>query len=206
MQSLEDLKSYVAVRMEEQRRHPNRGLIYSLMTAEVDGHRLSDEEVIANTIITLIGGHETTTNLIASGFLTLLRNPESLQQLRSFLRSLAPRLRNCCALSRPFSTPPALCPPICNLAERRSRKVEGGGGAGCCKSRSKSFPDPDRLDLLRQQTTGTWLLAGALILFRRTIGAHGGPDRLQHSLARLSVPSLLDIKHWNGGKMPGYEV
>src|ERR1700691_3640783 len=69
--------------MEEQRKHPTSGLIYSLMTAEVDGLRLSDEEVIANTIITLIGGHETTTNLIASGFLTLLRNPESFQQLLS---------------------------------------------------------------------------------------------------------------------------
>src|ERR1700677_4232764 len=83
VQSLEDLKSYVAERMEEQRKHPTSGLIYSLMTAEVDGQRLSDEEVIANTIITLIGGHETTTNLIASGFLTLLRDPESLQLLRS---------------------------------------------------------------------------------------------------------------------------
>ncbi len=77
VRSLEDLKSYIAARMEEQRRSPNSGLISSLMTAEVDGHRLSDEEVIANTIITLIGGHETTTNLIASGFLSLLRNPES---------------------------------------------------------------------------------------------------------------------------------
>ncbi len=65
VQSLQDLKSYVAERMEEQRRCPTSGLIHSLMTAEVDGHRLSDDEVIANTIITLIGGHETTTNLIA---------------------------------------------------------------------------------------------------------------------------------------------
>ena len=51
------------------------------MTANLDGQRLSDDEVIANTIITLIGGHETTTNLIASGFLTLLNNPKSFRQL-----------------------------------------------------------------------------------------------------------------------------
>ena len=67
--------------------HPDRvaEIVQSnaLMTAEVDGHRLSDDEVIANTIITLIGGHETTTNLIASGFLTLLGTPECFQQLRS---------------------------------------------------------------------------------------------------------------------------
>jgi pimeloyl-[acyl-carrier protein] synthase len=75
VQSLEELKSYVAERIQELREYPADGLIYSLMTAEVDGQRLSEEEVIANTIITLIGGHETTTNLIASGFLTLLRDP-----------------------------------------------------------------------------------------------------------------------------------
>ena len=33
---------------------PTSGLIYSLMTAEIDGRRLSDEEVIANTIVTLL--------------------------------------------------------------------------------------------------------------------------------------------------------
>ena len=77
VQSLDAFKNYIAARMEEERRSPTDGLIYSLMMAEVEGQRLSDEEVIANTIITLIGGHETTTNLIASGFLTLLRNPES---------------------------------------------------------------------------------------------------------------------------------
>ena len=83
VQSLADFKSYVAARMEEERRRPTNGLINALMTAEVDGHRLFDDEVIANTIITSIGGHETTTNLIASGFLTLLGTPECFHQLRS---------------------------------------------------------------------------------------------------------------------------
>jgi cytochrome P450 len=59
--------------MEELRSCPNSGLVYSLIAAEADGHRLYDDEVIiANTITTLIGGHEATTNLIASGFRTLL--------------------------------------------------------------------------------------------------------------------------------------
>src|SRR5208282_6780526 len=83
VQSLEEFKNYVATRIEEERRSPTNGLIYALMTSEVDGHRLSDDEVIANTIITLIGGHETTTNLIASGFLTLLRHAREFEEFRS---------------------------------------------------------------------------------------------------------------------------
>ena len=46
------------------------------MTAEVDGDRLSDEEMVANCIVTMVGGLETTTNLITNGMLTLLRNPD----------------------------------------------------------------------------------------------------------------------------------
>jgi len=65
--------------MEVERRQPTDGLISALMAAEVEGQQLTDDEVIANTIITLIGGHETTTNLIASGFLTLLKHPEALE-------------------------------------------------------------------------------------------------------------------------------
>ena len=43
---------------------------------------LMDEEVIANVIVTMVGGQETTTNLIGNGILTLLRNPVQLQRLR----------------------------------------------------------------------------------------------------------------------------
>ena len=105
VQSLEDMKNYVAMRMEEERRKPTSGLIHALMNADFNGDRLTDEEVICNTIITLIGGHETTTNLIASGFLTLLQNPESFLSYALVPRSLALPLRSYCALNRLSNTP-----------------------------------------------------------------------------------------------------
>jgi cytochrome P450 len=115
VQSLEDLKTYVAARMDEQRSCPTNGLIHSLMTVEVDGHRLSNEEVIANTIITLIGGHETTTNLSPSLSSSYVLIP----------RSLAPQLRNCFASSHPCNTPPELRLLTCSLVERPSVRVQG---------------------------------------------------------------------------------
>ena len=33
------------------------------MSSEVDGDRLTDEELVANCIVTMVGGQETTTNL-----------------------------------------------------------------------------------------------------------------------------------------------
>ena len=67
------------------KQHPREGLIHSLLTAEIDGDRLTEEEVIANTIVTMVGGQETTTNLIGNGVLTLLRNPDQMKRLRDDL-------------------------------------------------------------------------------------------------------------------------
>ena len=89
LHSLEEMIVYFRAAISEQREHPREGLIHALLTAEIDGDRLSEEELIANTIVTMVGGQETTTNLIGNGILTLLRHPEELERLRYEL-SLVP--------------------------------------------------------------------------------------------------------------------
>src|SRR5205085_2408458 len=64
IQSLEEMIVYFRAAIRENEKHPREGLINALMTAEQDGDRLSEDEVIANTIVTMVGGQETTTNLI----------------------------------------------------------------------------------------------------------------------------------------------
>src|ERR1700691_1115146 len=83
LKSVEEMTLYFRAAIREMERVPREGLIYSLMTAEVDGARLTEEEVIANCIVTMVGGQETTTNLIGNGLLTLLRHPAELQRLRN---------------------------------------------------------------------------------------------------------------------------
>ncbi|MCU1376104.1 MAG: cytochrome [Actinomycetia bacterium] len=70
--------------VSERRRSTDRGdnLVNLLIDAEEDGHRLSQREVIASLMLLIIGGHETTANLIANGSLALLRNRDQLQLLR----------------------------------------------------------------------------------------------------------------------------
>ena len=83
MHAVECLTDYFQNRVREQRTNPREGLIQTFMTAEVDGDRLTDEEIVANCIVTMVGGLETTTNLITNGILSLLRNPQQMSQLRS---------------------------------------------------------------------------------------------------------------------------
>ncbi len=79
--SVRDMTEYFRAAIQEQKVNPHEGLVHSLVQAEVDGIRLSEEEIIANCILTMIGGQETTTNLISSGLLTLLRHPDQMRML-----------------------------------------------------------------------------------------------------------------------------
>jgi len=51
------------------RSDPRDDLISILVTVEEAGDRLTEEELISTCVTVLIGGHETTTNLISSGML-----------------------------------------------------------------------------------------------------------------------------------------
>ena len=151
MNSYQDLRCYLADQMKLQRVHPNGGLIHALMTAEVDGHRLSDEEVLANTIITLIGGHETTTNLIASGFLTLLRNPDSLLLLRQNPDVLAPAVEELLRYESPVQHTARIAPADVRLAGKEIQKGARVVVVLAAANRDPArFPEPDVLDLRRK--------------------------------------------------------
>jgi cytochrome P450 len=65
------------------RANPADDLLTALIQAEDDGDVLNDDELIAQTLLLYIAGHETTVNLIAGGTLALLRNPDQLAVLRN---------------------------------------------------------------------------------------------------------------------------
>jgi cytochrome P450 len=66
----------------ERRRKPGSDLISELISVEDQGEHLSEDELIATCILLLFAGHETTTNHLANGMLSLLKFPEQLQRLR----------------------------------------------------------------------------------------------------------------------------
>jgi cytochrome P450 len=63
------------------RREPDEGLITALVAAEQAGDCLSPDELLAMLFLLLFAGHETTVNLIGSGMLALIDNPEQLRSL-----------------------------------------------------------------------------------------------------------------------------
>jgi cytochrome P450 len=65
------------------RERPADDLVSALIEASDSGDALTERELIAMLFLLLIAGHETTTNLIASGTLALLTHPAEMARLRS---------------------------------------------------------------------------------------------------------------------------
>lgn len=195
VRSLEDLKSYVLDRISELRRLPNSGLIYLLMTAEIDGRHLTDDEVVASAIVTIIGGHETTTNLIASGFLTLLRNPSSLEQLRSHPEIMTSALEELLRYESPVQHTTRVAPTHMLLGGKLIRKGEKVVAILAAANRDPNrFLDPDRLDLLRPDNQHLAFGWGAHFCFGAPLARMEGQIAFGVLLRRLSRPILIDKK------------
>ena len=75
---------YQAFAMEtiaRRRAEPAGDLFSILANAEVDGHRMSDDEIVFETLLILIGGDETTRHTLSGGTDQLLRHPDQWERL-----------------------------------------------------------------------------------------------------------------------------
>lgn len=148
--SVSEMTAYFRSAMQEQRIHPRDGLVRSLMEAEVQGDRLTEEEVIANCIVTMVGGQETTTNLIGNGVLSLLRNPHQLEKLRSDLLLIPSAVEELLRYESPSQHTARLAPEDTVLGGKQIRKRQAVIAVMAAGNRDpERFPDPDRLDITR---------------------------------------------------------
>jgi len=150
LRTVEEMTAYFREAVAESRKHPREGLIHSLLTAEMDGDRLNDEEVVANVIITMVGGQETTTNLIGNGVLTLLRNPEQLEKLRNDLSLIPSAVEELLRYESPSQHTARLAPSDGELGGKLIRKRQAVIAVMAAANRDpERFPDPDRFDITR---------------------------------------------------------
>ena len=150
LKTVEEMTGYFRERIAEMRIHPREGLIHSLLTAEMDGDRLSDEEVVANSIVTMVGGQETTTNLIGYGLLTLLRHPEEFARLRGDLSLIPSAVEEMLRFEPPSQHTARLAPHDTELHGRLIRKRQAVIAVMAAGNRDpERFAEPDRFDISR---------------------------------------------------------
>jgi cytochrome P450 len=83
-EAVKDFLAYLETLVERRRAkpgNPERDVLTRLIQGEDNGERLTEKELLHNCIFLLNAGHETTTNLIGNGLVTLLHYPEQKQRL-----------------------------------------------------------------------------------------------------------------------------
>ncbi|MBQ1045281.1 MULTISPECIES: cytochrome P450 [unclassified Micromonospora] len=77
-----ELRAYFTELVAARRRAPADDLTTALVQAHDGGDRLSGDELLANLIVLLVAGFETTTNLLGNGLVALLEHPRAAAALR----------------------------------------------------------------------------------------------------------------------------
>lgn len=150
IRSLEEMILYFRALLEDHRTHPRDDLISAFMEAEIDGDRLTEEEIIANTIVTMVGGQETTTNLIGNGILSLLRHPDQFKKLQADPSLTPSAVEELLRFESPSQHTARLAPEDGELGGKKIRKRQAVIVVmGAANRDPERFPDPDRLDICR---------------------------------------------------------
>jgi hypothetical protein len=79
---VDGMQEYFRGLCADRRRAPRDDLTSALLAAEEHDDHLTEDEIVATSILLLFAGHETTTNLIGNGMLALLRDSRALARLR----------------------------------------------------------------------------------------------------------------------------
>jgi pimeloyl-[acyl-carrier protein] synthase len=150
LESTNKLVTYFQAAIGKMRERPREGLIHSFMMAEIDGDRLTEEEIIANCVVTMVGGQETTTNLIGNGLLTLLRNREQLEQLRGNPSLIPSAVEELLRYESPSQHTGRIARKDVQIGGKQIRKGQAVMAIMAAANRDpERFPNPDQLILDR---------------------------------------------------------
>jgi len=144
------LKEFLAPIVEQRRKEPQEDLISELLAAEVEGERLTQDDIFGFLLLLLPAGAETTFRLLGNVLFALLSHPEQLEEVRSDRSQLVWALEETLRWE----------PPLLGTARETTRAVTLGGKEipargkvsamiGPANHDEDHYQDPDRFDIHR---------------------------------------------------------
>ncbi|MGW2550950.1 cytochrome P450 [Streptomyces sp. NPDC001635] len=168
-----EFAEYMIPIIRERRDSLGDDLLSTLCAAEVDGVRMSDEDIKAFCSLLLAAGGETTDKAIASILANLLVNPDQLAAVRED-RSLIPAA---------FAETLRYTPPVHMIMRQSATEVELTGGTvpagatitcliGAANRDEQRYREPDRFDIFRDDLTTTSAFSAAADHLAFALGRH----------------------------------
>jgi cytochrome P450 len=145
-----ELFRYFEDLIARRRAEPQDDLVSAMIAAEDAGDRLSHAELISMLFLLLVGGHETTVNLIANGVLALLRNADQLELLQSDAGMATTAVEEILRYDPPVHYTGRIAAHDVEFGGRTIRRGEPVRLILAAANRDpEAFHEPDRLDLRR---------------------------------------------------------
>lgn len=121
-----------------------------LLAAEEDGARLTEDEIVANCVLLVFAGHETTTNLLGNGLFHLLHHPGAATALRARPDLVPTAVEEFLRYDAPVAGTIRVVTEDVELAGRRLRPRDVVAAMLAAANRDpRHFARPDELDVAR---------------------------------------------------------
>jgi cytochrome P450 len=146
-----EIFEYFRPLLVERRAEPRDDLLSAMIAAEERGERLDEVDLLSLSSLLLVAGHETTSNLIGSAVLLLLRFPDERKRLQDDLGLLPTAVDECLRYESPIQLTDRAVVADTELCGQPLRKNQMVGVILAAANRDpKHFPDPERFDVGRQ--------------------------------------------------------
>jgi cytochrome P450 len=145
-----EMQIYLTELLDHRQAAPTEDLLSRLVHAEVDGERLSADEIFGFFQLLLLAGSETTTNLISNAIICLLDHPDQLDRVREHVDLIPSAIEEVLRYRSPVQA----------VFRQSQRDIEVGGAViptgklvlpmiGSANRDSQVFADADRFNVTR---------------------------------------------------------
>jgi cytochrome P450 len=180
-EAVRDAEAYIDALIEERKAEPRDDFMGMLLTAEVDGHGLSDREVRQFGILMLLAGYETTSGAMGMSLLHLAEHPDQRAQLFGDTAGLTHTAVN--ELLRFVSPVQVFCRNAAHDVEVQGETIPSGDvvllAYGAANHDPRAFDHPERCILDRRPN-------------RHVAFGHGRHLCLGANLARLELAIMIE--------------
>ena len=207
-EALLELREYFRGIYDQRRKEPCEDLIGNLVEVEEAGDKLTEEELLSTCVTILIGGHETTTNLISSGLYALLQHPDALLRLKRNPSLIETAVEEFLRYEGPFQRNRRV---VMEDLDLRGKRIQKGQlvlqFVGAANRDPEEFPDPDRLDIERQPNRHVAFGYGVHYCLGAALSRIEAPIAINTILNRMPDLKLaMDAVTWNNAVFRGLEA